>query len=539
MKRLLLTLLPWMVIAGSAKAQSRSAEVVFTYLGAIPEHGIRIADECYVSLDFLDKIGWKYTVHNTSVIIDAGGKPARVPLRDFDLGKAVPLRMALDQVGAETVWEPDNDRLDVCVPVTKVTVKDGKVQIETALPTKPRVFRLANPDRFVVDLPGARLSRDTAQQVDAKTRVSQLDMNTVRVAYEPGFRPSLPNIPTVGTSFKWELDQDEDPQSKDTQPDTPVKTVQDPTPPLLNQTPPLGPKVLAGPLTLDIEGAARVQMTLKITGTLSKPATFRRPEADILEIVLPNAQITVPDSATFNSASVTDISTRDENGSAVLALKLARPMGVELVQGGTELKITLIKPAVGDGKLAGKIVVVDPGHGGHDSGAKSNDKSVFEKNLTLKIGKYLSEQLAAEGATVIMTRKTDVFIELTERAGMANRNKADFFISCHINSSSLSTSSGTITFYHNQDPICQLMADCIQHEIAKVSGLKSIGTWSDTRIYQSGFSVLRNSKMPAVLVEFGFINRAFDLKRMNMDDFQRSVAGAIVKGLKVYLGDGK
>jgi len=194
---------------------------------------------------------------------------------------------------------------------------------------------------------------------------------------------------------------------------------------------------------------------------------------------------------------------------------------------------------VGNGKLAGKIVVVDPGHGGHDSGAKSPDGGYQEKNLTLKIGKYLSDKLASEGATVIMTRKTDVFIELTERAAIANRNNADFFISVHINSSSQnSTTSGTITFYHNQDPIKQLLADCIQREIAKVSKLRSIGTWSDTRIYQSGFSVLRNSKMPGVLVECGFINRSVDLKRMVTDDFQRAAAAAIVKGIKVYLGDG-
>lgn len=537
MKRLLTALLPWMVIAGSAHAiQSRSAEVVFTYFGAIPERGIRVADECYVPLDFLEKVGWKYSVHNSSVVIDTEGKGARVPLREFDLGKAIPLRMALDQIGGETYWEPDNDRLQVCSPVTKIVVKDGKVQIETALPTRPRVFRLTGPNRFVVDLPGARLNRDTVQQIDAKTtRVGQVEMNTVRIAYEPGFRPSMPLIPTVGTSFKWELDEDDDPGTPDEQAQPPVQeTVKtDPVPPI-KQT----PTVFAGPLTLDLESPTRVQMTLKFTGLMLKPATFRRPQPDVLEIVLPNAQITVPDSASFNSDSIVDISTRDEGTNAILSLKLARPMGVELVPSLNNLKIALFKPNVGNGKLAGKIVVVDAGHGGHDSGAKGG--GVMEKNLTLKLAKQLSEKLANEGATVIMTRKTDVFIELTERAAIANRNNADLFISCHINSSGIkSTARGTITFYHARDPIGQLLADCIQGELSKVTKLPSIGTWSDTRIYQSGFSVLRNSKMPCVLIEFGFINQPSDLKRMVTEEFQSSTATAIVKGLKVYLGDGK
>ena len=541
MKRLLIALIPWMVLASSASAQSRSAEVIFTYLGLMPEKAMRVADECYVPLDFLDKVGWKYSVKNSSVVIESDRKGARVPLREFDLGKAIPLRMALDQMGAESLWEPDNDRLLVCSPITKISIKGNKIQVETLLPTKPRVFRLTEPHRFVVDLPGTRLNRDTIQQVEGDgIRVAQMELNTVRIAYEPGYRPSLPTIPTVGTSFKWELDADEDPGTPDQQPEPPPVTtepVKQPVfiKPLVN----LGPKVLAGPLRIDLESPKRVLMGIKLSGPLIKPATFRRPEANILEIVFPNTQITLPDSATFASAAITDVSSREEEGSSVLILRLARPMGVELAPNIGGMTISLIRPSVGDGRLAGKIVVVDAGHGGHDNGAKSPAKDAFEKNLTLKIAKRLSEQLAQEGATVIMTRKTDVFIELKERAEIANRNGASFFISCHINSNRLSNStSGGITFYHLKDPIGQLLADCIQREIAKVSGLKSLGTWSDGRIYESGFSVLRNSKMPAVLIEFGFINHNFDRKRMMTEDFQESVAGAVVKGLKVYLGDG-
>ncbi|HTQ09141.1 MAG TPA: N-acetylmuramoyl-L-alanine amidase [Fimbriimonadaceae bacterium] len=228
--------------------------------------------------------------------------------------------------------------------------------------------------------------------------------------------------------------------------------------------------------------------------------------------------------------------TRNEDTGVVLALKLARPMGVELSRIDNDLRIRLFKPAVGEGRLAGKVVVVDPGHGGHDSGTQA--AGYREKDLTLAIGTLLSQKLADEGATVIMTRTTDVFVPLNDRPAIANRNRADFFISVHINSNEVDDSaSGTITFYHHDDPICQLMADCIESEIVKVNGIGGMGTWSDTKVHHSGFAVLRGAKMPAVLIECGFLNSSKDRTRMLTDEFQNDVSSAIVKGLETYLGE--
>jgi N-acetylmuramoyl-L-alanine amidase len=153
----------------------------------------------------------------------------------------------------------------------------------------------------------------------------------------------------------------------------------------------------------------------------------------------------------------------------------------------------------------------------------------------------VASKLAQAGATVIMTRRTDVFISLTARAEVANKSKADFFVSCHINDSGGPRNmAGTITFHHKGNQISRVLAECIQHEIAKVSGLANTGVWSDGKIYPvSGFSVLRNTKMPGVLIEFGFIDNAGDRKRMVTDQFQDAVAKAVVQGIKVYLGDAK
>ncbi len=100
--------------------------------------------------------------------------------------------------------------------------------------------------------------------------------------------------------------------------------------------------------------------------------------------------------------------------------------------------------------------------------------------------------------------------------------------------------SGGITFHHKGNVISKVLAECIQQQIGSVSGIPSLGAWSDGKIYsQGGFSVLRNIKMVGVLIEFGFINNEHDRKRIVSSQFQDAVTRAAVRGLKVYLGDAK
>ena len=124
---------------------------------------------------------------------------------------------------------------------------------------------------------------------------------------------------------------------------------------------------------------------------------------------------------------------------------------------------------------------------------------------------------------------------------MANGSDADLFISIHHNSNRVAeTRSGGMTFYHMQQATSRFLAQCIQTEIAGVSKIPDMGVWSDSRIYSvKGFAVLRFTEMPAVLIELGFLNHSYDRVRVQEPEFQESVAKAIVKGLKVFLGDDK
>jgi len=546
--------MPWMAVRSLAQSP---AVVSFTHRGIVAEHCVRVGDECYVSLAFLDAVGWRHEAKGEEVNITVGGKSVQVGVRDIGGDRMIPLRFAMDKLGGDTSW--DGSRLTALSNLTKVEIKSGEFLIETALPIHPKVFTLTDPKRIVVDLEGAKLTSETKVDLDGVARISQFKPSVVRVVLESGFDDQIGKRTfDPGSSFDFTVFATAtNPDSKEqtavdtvstSKPDKngprvpltqPQKIVYDPASDPDMAPPPVvhADKVLAiGPLLVDSESPKSTILTLKVVGKPVAP-TIRRPDPDSVEVFVPGAEVAGGiDSSTLRSQAIQSVTARQESGGTTLALALARPMGVEVSQVDGDLRIQLIRPSVGDGRLAGKVVVVDPGHGGHDSGTQAS--GYREKDFTLAIGTILGQKLIDEGATVIMTRTTDVFVPLDDRPALANRNHADFFISVHINSNELDdTASGTITFYHSQDPICQLMADCIEREVVKVNGIGGMGTWSDTKVHHSGFAVLRGAKMPAVLIECGFLNTAKDRAKMLTDDFKIAVASGIVKGLKDYLGD--
>lgn len=562
MKRLLLALVPWMAMTSAVWAQA-PADVVFTHHGVVNEHGVRVDDECFVPFTFLDSIGWSYVQKGDSLDVRTDDQHVRVSVRNVSGEPMVPLRYLMGKVGGDTSW--DGDRFMALSPLSLVQIRKGHFTIQSSLPVKPKVMVMDNPNRIVVDLVGAKLTRKTNVDLDGTARIAQFKPDVVRVVLEADFDPQIGKR-KFEAADSFEFDTAAAAPVNDPEPKTQVQELTPPKQDELEHPVQKGPRVpltdpqqiqydpasnpdmqpiklagnqttaTVGPLTIDSEGPKTTALTLKISGAFRMP-TFRRPDASVIEIVFPGAkQADGVDYSLAKGTSIRDVDARDENGNLVLSLTLSRPMGLEFSISAAGLQIQLLKPEVGNGHLAGKVVVVDAGHGGHDNGTQS--AGISEKDLTLSIAKLLSAKLANEGATVIMTRKTDVFIPLNERPGIANRNSADFFVSVHINSNELdNTASGSITFYHSHDPICQLMADCIEREIVKVNGIGGMGTWSDQKIYRSGFAVLRGAKMPAVLIECGFLNTRKDRARMQTDDFQNGVASAVVKGLKAYLGD--
>ncbi|MED0736780.1 N-acetylmuramoyl-L-alanine amidase [Aneurinibacillus thermoaerophilus] len=171
-------------------------------------------------------------------------------------------------------------------------------------------------------------------------------------------------------------------------------------------------------------------------------------------------------------------------------------------------------------------IVVDAGHGGTDSGAGGN--GLKEKDLTLGIAQRLANKLRADSKfQVIMTREGDTYPTLAERVELANKENADLFISVHINSATSASAKGTETYYYTEKS--KEYAQTIHKYFVEATG------FYDRKVKTAKFYVIKNTKMPAVLVEVGFITNPTEAKEMAKDEFQQRVADALYTALREYV----
>ncbi|NDL67212.1 N-acetylmuramoyl-L-alanine amidase [Anaerotalea alkaliphila] len=185
-------------------------------------------------------------------------------------------------------------------------------------------------------------------------------------------------------------------------------------------------------------------------------------------------------------------------------------------------------------ELYSRIVVVDAGHGGSDPGATAG--SVKEKALNLSMALYLKAHFDASGDyKVYYTRTTDVYKTLQYRADLANTVGADLFISIHNNATSSSSVNGLETLYMpggTVDVMSSIAAARIfQDNLVPATGMANRGLKS-----REGLYVLRNTKMPAVLLEIGFMSNAADLSKLVDASFQKKAAAAMFEAAeKVFV----
>jgi N-acetylmuramoyl-L-alanine amidase len=185
--------------------------------------------------------------------------------------------------------------------------------------------------------------------------------------------------------------------------------------------------------------------------------------------------------------------------------------------------------------LYGKLIVVDPGHGGYDPGALGRS-GLKEKDVNLDISLRLGTLLRQLGARVEFTRDDDTFIPLYDRPAMANALHADLFVSIHADSTNKRDVNGVSTYYYqNSDPSRQsffdrsiLLAQDVQNSLVYGADLADRGVKKSPGI---GFAVLRESQMPSILVETAFISNSSDEARLSSPNFRQTTAVAIARGL--------
>ncbi len=195
------------------------------------------------------------------------------------------------------------------------------------------------------------------------------------------------------------------------------------------------------------------------------------------------------------------------------------------------------------------LVVLDPGHGGADSGAMAG--SVCEKDLTLDIARRVERLLTSRGVATLMTRVGDSYVALADRAALANRAGDAVFVSIHLNEGVRPVASGVETYFASQQtsgrprlaswlPFLQMisadqpnvqsqsLAGFIQQELVVRTHANNRGTKAEQ------FYVLANVRHPAVLVEGGFLTNKDDVGKLGDENYREQLAAAISSGIVKY-----
>ncbi len=227
-----------------------------------------------------------------------------------------------------------------------------------------------------------------------------------------------------------------------------------------------------------------------------------------------------------------------------------------------------------------RLVVVDAGHGGPDNGMTGpigGGPRIVEKLVTLSVARLVAQELRDTGVDVLMTRTTDTLIALSDRGRIANRNKADLFVSIHVNATggrgaAAARERGYETYFlaeaksedarrveqmENEsvkfetganapkgDPLSFIINDMAQNEHLRESndlaetiqeGFRGFHPGRDRGVQQANFAVLRGSYMPAVLVEIGFGTNSAEADYLNDGSNQRLIAASVARSILAYL----
>jgi N-acetylmuramoyl-L-alanine amidase len=214
--------------------------------------------------------------------------------------------------------------------------------------------------------------------------------------------------------------------------------------------------------------------------------------------------------------------------------------------------VAKLEPRAAKGSTAPKpfaVVVLDPGHGGQDSGATCG--GVLEKDLTWDVARRIDRLLNSEGIATLMTRVGDTYVSLADRAAFVNRVRKGIFVSIHFNEDNKPVASGVETYYaghqitadsllaswlpflwrplsDSPNPESQNLAGFIQE--ALVARTRSIDRGTQAR----QFFVIANVTAPAVLIEGGFLTNKEDISKLASEDYRDQIAAAVADGILRY-----
>jgi N-acetylmuramoyl-L-alanine amidase len=383
-------------------------------------------------------------------------------------------------------------------------------------------FSLSSPPRLIFDLPGVALAPDQPSSL----RVAAAGIRQVRIGQ---FQAEPPKVRLV-----LDLETDSAPRWRKAEGDKPGE--------FLLVFGERGPLALKPPVIEKVGDTALV----RISGAGSLPycaATLDSPPRVYADLT--DASLEAASHQPFEAGPIRELRMAqqpDASGHPVarIVVELARPTPYVIYRDGCDLVLAIgaepwalpLPPYHPAGRLEGKRIVVDPGHGGHDIGAPAiagpPPEPPFEKDIVLDLGRRLAALLESEGAAVTMTREDDSYLPLQRRAAIANDLHADAFISLHCNSyRSPDLLCGTSVYYDHVNSV--ELAQLVQQEL-----VSALGT-DDKGVRNANFAVIRRTQGPGILVETAYINHQGDRARLTNPNFRERAARAILQGVIRFL----
>lgn len=181
------------------------------------------------------------------------------------------------------------------------------------------------------------------------------------------------------------------------------------------------------------------------------------------------------------------------------------------------------------------IIVLDAGHGGLDRGAKIKYPFVEEKRLTLSAIRFTKKYLEQLGYRVVLTRAKDYFVPLTKRVDLANNANGEIFVSVHFNSCPNNTANGIEIYFYNSNENksrtknSKNLAHCVLTDLVKNTNAKSRG------IKKGQFCVIRETKMPAILIEAGFLTNPEERDNIRKTPYLEKISLGIAEGIENFI----
>ncbi len=178
--------------------------------------------------------------------------------------------------------------------------------------------------------------------------------------------------------------------------------------------------------------------------------------------------------------------------------------------------------------LLGKVIVIDPAHGGSQGEDHVSPKGLKEKELNLEIAFSLEKTLSKLGATIYLTRHKDNYVPITERAKVTNDIKPNFFLTIHQNFMKNSSVSGTEIYYYRGDNEAKVLGQLIMKEITEKLGMVNRG------VKTAEFYLLRDINVSGLHIEVGYLSNPSDEEKLMNNDFKNQIAEAIAEAFICY-----